>query len=133
MSEREEHERLVVEIGARVELLALMVEAVNVEAVGAATPLDEKIDVGVDHLPPWPPPAQPAEFAVGEDMPGLHEKAVRADVPFAVDREALGKERGLAVKLGPPEMRGRLEQPFPSMRCDGLERGRASRRRQMGH
>ena len=65
-------------------------------------------------------------------MPGLHEKAVRADVPFAVDREALGEEWGLALKLGPPEMPSRLEQPLPSVRCDGLQRGRTGRR-QMGH
>src|SRR5208337_4901853 len=61
MREREQHERLVVEIGARVEDVAPMVEAVDVEAVGAAAPLDEKIDVGVHHLPPRTLPAQPAE------------------------------------------------------------------------
>ena len=120
MREREQHERLIVEIGPRVECLAVVVEAVNVEPVAAAPPIDEKVDVGVDHLPPRPPPAEPAEFTVGEDMPRLHEEPVRADVPFAAYREALGKQRGRAVRLGPPEIAGRFEQPLPSIRGDGL-------------
>ncbi len=58
-------------------------------------------------------------------MPGLHEQAVRAGVLFAVDRQALGKERRFAPELGAPEMGGRLEQPLLGMRGDRLEGGRA--------
>ena len=66
-------------------------------------------------------------------MPRLHEQAVRAGVLFAAHRQTLGKERRLALEFGPPERGGRLEQPLPSMRRDGLERARAKHRVRIGH
>ena len=57
-------------------------------------------------------------------MPRLHEEPVRAGVPFAAYREALGKQRGRAVRLGPPEIAGSFEQPLPGVRRDGVERDR---------
>jgi hypothetical protein len=125
MRERQQHERLIVQVGARVEDDALMVEAVDVEAVVATTPLDEKIDIGVDHLPPGTGPPERAEFTIGEDVPGLNEQAMRAGVLFAVNRKPLRKKRRLGAGLGAPEIGGRLEQPLPGVRRDILERGRA--------
>jgi hypothetical protein len=63
-------------------------------------------------------------------MPGLNEEAVRAAVLFAMNRQALRKERGLAFMFGAPEMGGRLEQPLLSNppRCSRGRRRRASRK-----
>ena len=121
ISQREQHERLIVEVGARVEHLALVVETMDVEPVAAAAALEEEIDVGVNHLPPRTGPAQPAELATREGVAGLHEQAMRTGIPFAMDRHAFGKERCFAVGLRPPEMSGRPEQPVPRMRGDVLE------------
>ena len=86
VSEREQHERLIVKVGARIEDAAFMIEAMNIEPVGAPSAFDEKVDVGVDHLSPRTDPAQPSEFAVRKDMASLNKQAMRTDVFLAVDR-----------------------------------------------
>jgi hypothetical protein len=107
MRERQQHERLIVQVGARVEDDALMVEAVDVEAVGATTPLDEKIDIGVDHLPPGTGPPEPAEFTIGEDVPGLHGQCTIPSTSGKVkDQRELKHSTRDKTHFGPRE-------PFP--------------------
>ena len=48
-------------------------------------------------------------------MARLDEETVWAGVPFAVNRDALGKERGLAVGFDPPKLSRGTEQPLPRM------------------
>lgn len=86
VSEGEQHERLIVKIGARIEYAAFMIEAMDIEPVGAPSAFDEKVDVGVDHLAPRTGPAQPSNLAVRKDMARLNKQAMRTDVFLAVDR-----------------------------------------------
>src|SRR5271166_4537081 len=130
MGKRQQHERLIVKIGARVEHSAVVVEPVDVEPVRATSALDKEFDVGVNHLCPGTRPAEPAELAEGKDMAGLDEEAMRASVSFATDRQTLGKKRRWAVGFRLPKMGCSLEQPSSRMRGDVFERhGRSAARR----
>src|SRR5271166_3819940 len=63
IGKRQQHERLIVKIGARVEHRAVVIEPVDAEPVRATSALDKEIDVGVNHLSPGTGPAEPAKLA----------------------------------------------------------------------